>query len=106
VDRLAAGNLEPRCGPAIDSRPRRSPPSSASAAWPTIPLTARTVAPPRSCSPCTPGFAPSGKPLIVPCFWLLRVPDPLSGSMARPGATGYWTTRPPRAVVRRGDSTG
>src|SRR5262249_32684699 len=33
VDRLVAGNLEPRCGPATASRPRRSSPSSASAAW-------------------------------------------------------------------------
>ena len=38
---------------ATASRPRRSPPSFASAAWPTIPLTARTDAPPRSCSRCT-----------------------------------------------------
>src|SRR5262249_24325889 len=53
VDRLAAGNLEPRRGPATDSRRRRSPPSFASAALPTIPLTARTAPPPRSCSRCT-----------------------------------------------------
>jgi len=44
VDRLTADNLEPRCGPGTASRPRRSPPSSTSAALPTIPITARTAA--------------------------------------------------------------
>src|SRR5262249_44838170 len=52
-DRLAAGNLEARCGLATDSRPRRSPPSSASGTEPTAHTTARTAAPPRSCSRCT-----------------------------------------------------
>jgi len=45
----------------IASRPRRSPPWPASGTGPTIPITARTDAPPRSCSRCTPGFAASGK---------------------------------------------
>src|SRR5262249_37071383 len=50
---LAAGNLEPRCGLATASRRRKPPHSSASAALPTIPITARTAAPPRCCSDCT-----------------------------------------------------
>jgi len=62
VDRLAAGNLEPRCGLATDSRPRRSPPSSACVVAPTIPITARTAVPPRSYSRCTTSITSSAVP--------------------------------------------
>src|SRR5262249_52678883 len=102
VDRLAAGNLEPRCGLATASLPRSSPPSFASGTTPTIPLTARPAPRPRSCSRCTPGFAASGKSSLsrAPASRLSYRAS--GGSACRTRCPGRWPRLARRGIEQLG----